>query len=236
MSTIDFIRARFSAKGAFGLQLTIGLLVMMLGFGIFSEIAEDLQTQSQIARDHFVTAWFHNHATPGCTAAARFMTTFGSVAFLATASVLVSALFAFRKSWDRLLVFCSAVLGGSVLNIVLKHFYHRQRPVLENPFVTLSSYGFPSGHTMGSTIFYGVLVLIVWSTNWARWAKVAATFFAFALVLTIGLTRIYLGAHYLTDVLAAFAAGAVWLALCWSALESSRKYRHRRETRLKLES
>ncbi len=235
MTTMDFIRARFSAKGAFGLQLTIGLLVMMLGFGIFSEIAEDLQTQSQIARDHLVITWFHTNATHGGIEAARFMTTFGSVSFLAVAFIVVTAIFALRKSWDRLLVFSSAVIGGSLLNIILKHFYHRQRPVFENPFVTLGSYGFPSGHAMGSTIFYGALVLILWSTNWPRWAKVASTLSALALVLTIGFTRIYLGAHYLTDVLAAFAAGAVWVALCWSAVESSTKYLHARATRLKLE-
>ena len=114
------------------------------------------------------------------------------------------------------------MLGGSLLNIVLKHFFHRQRPILENPLVTLTSFGFPSGHTMGATLFYGLLALIAARAIPWRWRAVPFVVAA-VIVMLIGVTRIYLGAHYLTDVLAAVAAGVVWLAFSWTAIETFRR-------------
>jgi undecaprenyl-diphosphatase len=118
-----------------------------------------------------------------------------------------------------------AVGGGSLLNILLKHFFHRQRPVLENPLVTLSSFGFPSGHTMGATLFYGVLALFVAQSVRAWQLRVVAWSLAALAILLIGLSRIYLGAHYLTDVLGAFAVGLAWLAFSWTGVETLRKWR-----------
>jgi undecaprenyl-diphosphatase len=115
--------------------------------------------------------------------------------------------------------------GGSLLNVLLKHFFHRQRPVLENPLVTLTSFGFPSGHTMGATLFYGVLALFVAQSVRAWWLRVLAWSLASVAVLLIGLSRIYLGAHYLTDVLGAFAVGLAWLAFSWTGVETLRKWR-----------
>lgn len=232
-----FVRRRFSPQGAFGLHLTIGLLVMLLGFWIFAEIAEDIEPNGTLlARDHAVASWFHAHATPGLTMAARVITTFGSVAFLAVVSLGVAGLLVWQKAWNRLIIFASGMLGGSLLNILLKHFFHRQRPILENPLVTLGSYGFPSGHTMGATIFYGLLVLLTFA-SWRRWSRrILSVLLASLLVAAIGLTRIYLGAHFMTDVLAAFAAGAVWLAFCWAAGESLRKHRQNRASRVKMKT
>jgi hypothetical protein len=114
------------------------------------------------------------------------------------------------------------MLGGSTLNVVLKHFFHRERPALENPLVTLTSYGFPSGHTMGATLFYGLLALLAWKNVRNRAARLACVVGACFWILLIGLTRIYLGAHYLTDVLGALAAGLFWLVVCWTAFETLR--------------
>jgi undecaprenyl-diphosphatase len=117
--------------------------------------------------------------------------------------------------------------GGALLNIALKHMFHRQRPVLENPLVTLSSYGFPSGHTMGATIFYGVLALIVtyWMRSWSR--RVLTGCLAAFVIGLIGTSRIYLGAHYFTDVIGAVAVGLAWLAFCWTGVETLRRWRAR---------
>jgi undecaprenyl-diphosphatase len=119
------------------------------------------------------------------------------------------------------------MLGGSLLNILLKHFFHRQRPVLEDPMVTLSSYGFPSGHTMGSTLLYGLLALIAARFITKTATRVLIFALAFFFVALVGLSRIYLGAHYFTDVIAAIAAGLAWLAFSWTTTETFRKRKHR---------
>jgi len=99
--------------------------------------------------------------------------------------------------------------------------------VLENPLVTLDSFGFPSGHTMGSTLFYGLLALFLAQSirSW-RW-RVLTGILASVWVALIGLSRIYLGAHYLTDVLGAIAVGLAWLAFCWTGVETLRQWRGR---------
>ena len=113
------------------------------------------------------------------------------------------------------------------MNILLKHLFHRQRPVLENPLVTLSSYGFPSGHTMGATLFYGAVAILVAHSVRTWRLRVLIFCIAVAVVVLIGISRIYLGAHYLTDVLGAIAVGLAWLAFCWTGVDTLRRWRGR---------
>jgi membrane-associated phospholipid phosphatase len=226
----QFLQARLSPEGYLGLHLTIGLLVILAAGLWFGDIAEDVSRDAatRLLDDH-ITAWFQEHATPLLTQISRVVTFFGSVIFLTAASAVIAAVFAVRRWGYRLLTLILAVGGGSLLNLLLKHFFHRQRPVLENPLVTLSSFGFPSGHTMGSTIFYGVLALFVAHSipGWRHRVLVccAASF----IIALVGLSRIYLGAHYFTDVIGAVAVGLAWLAFAWTGVETLRKWRGRRQ-------
>ncbi|MFL6590193.1 MAG: phosphatase PAP2 family protein [Chthoniobacterales bacterium] len=225
---ISFLQARLSPEGYLGLHLTIGLLVLIAAGLCFGDIAEDVSRDAATRMlDDSITLWFHTHGTALLTRIFRVVTFFGSVGFLSFASLALAITLAFRKNLYRLLAVILAVGGGALLNLLLKHYFHRQRPVLENPLVTLSSYGFPSGHTMGSTIFYGVLALVVTYSirSWLRRSLVGfAAAFAVAL---IGLSRIYLGAHYFTDVIGAIAVGLAWLAFSWTGMETLRRRRAR---------
>lgn len=107
-----------------------------------------------------------------------------------------------------------AVGGGMLLNEGLKFLYRRARPVLDDPLVMLHSFSFPSGHTAGATLFYGVLAAyLVYFTRTPR-QRVAVIATAVALVALVGLSRVYLGAHYASDVVAAACSSAVWLIVC----------------------
>lgn len=220
---IRFLRARLSPEGYLGLHLTIGLLVLIAAGCWFGDIAEDVSRDAATrVLDDSITSWFQAHATATLTRIARIVTFFGSVGFLSFASLVLAVILAFRKNLYRLLAVTLATGGGAVLNLLLKHFFHRQRPVLENPLVTLSSYGFPSGHTMGSTLFYGVLALVI-TYSIRSWLRRSIVGFTAALVIAcIGVSRIYLGAHYLTDVIGAIAIGLSWLAFSWTGMETLR--------------
>lgn len=226
---IRFLRARFSREGYLGLHLTIGLLVIVAGGWWFHEIAEDVSRDAATrVLDDSITSWFQVHATVFLTKLFRTITFFGSVLFLTLAAAVTGAVLAIRRSFYRLLALVLAAGGGAFLNLVLKHLFHRQRPVLENPLVTLSSYGFPSGHTMGATIFFGVLALIVtyWMRSWLRRVLVACA--AAVVIALVGVSRIYLGAHYFTDVIGAVAIGLAWLAFCWTGVETVRRWRSKK--------
>lgn len=226
-----FLRARLSPEGYLGLHLTVGAIVILTAGWWFGDIAEDVSRNAATrVLDENVALYFHQQATPATTEAARAGSLFGSVGFVSGASLCAALLLFWRRAFYRLLALVLAVGGGSILNILLKHFFHRQRPVLENPFVTLSSYGFPSGHTMGATLFYGALALCL-AHSIRRWPARAVPYgVAAAIVATIGFTRIYLGAHYLTDVLGAIAAGLAWLTFCWTGVETVRRWREARST------
>lgn len=218
---LEFLKNRLTPGGYLGLHLTLGGLAIILTCWWFGGIAEDLlENDSLVQIDQEVSVWLHGSATPGLTQAARWFTLLGSSGFLTPATFAVAAWLGWRRSWQRLLTWTLVMGGGILLNLALKALFQRPRPVFEHPFVALSDYSFPSGHTMGATLFYATLALFVilhvksWRLRFL--APLLATF----LILLVAMTRVYLGAHYLSDVLAAMAAGGAWLAVCATAVET----------------
>lgn len=226
--TVRFLQARLSPEGYLGLHLTIGMVLIVLTCWSFGEIAEDYSEQGWLATmDGRAAQFFAGVMTPTLTSLAKAITFLGSVAFVTASAFCLALVLALRKAKYQLMFAVLTMLGGSLLNIMLKHLFHRQRPVLENPVVTLSSYGFPSGHTMGSALLWGCVAIIA-ANSLPTFASRALIFLAAALgVAIIGATRIYLGAHYFTDVVGAVAASVAWLAFCWTAVETLRKWRVR---------
>lgn len=214
------------------MHLTVGMLLIILTCWSFGEIAEDFSTRSWLsAMDEIAADVFRQIATPGLTYIVKGVTFLGSVGFVTSVSGLVALVLMVRQAMYRFSAFALTMLGGSVLNTVLKHLFHRARPVLENPLVTLTSYGFPSGHTMGTTLLCGSLAILAASAVYSLAIRVL--FFAIAglWIVIIAATRIYLGAHYFTDVIGAITAGIAWLTLCWTAVETFRRWRLRHESR-----
>jgi undecaprenyl-diphosphatase len=158
---VRFLRNRLSPERTLGLHLTIGLIVVVFCAWCFSEIAEEIGPRRSgtrsISRSPIGSSARRIRASRRL---AHIISFCGSVAFLAVVSVGFAIYFLSIRAWNRLLELALTMLGGSLLNILLKHFFQRQRPVLENPLVTLTSFGFPSGHTMGATLLYGLLALI----------------------------------------------------------------------------
>jgi undecaprenyl-diphosphatase len=107
-----------------------------------------------------------------------------------------------------------AVPGGMLLNEWLKLAVHRQRPFVEGPYVDWSGYSFASGHTIAATLLYGQVLLFLLPLLKTRHSRVLCIISAASLVFVVGFSRVALGAHFLTDVLAAMFFGTIWLMLC----------------------
>jgi membrane-associated phospholipid phosphatase len=117
------------------------------------------------------------------------------------------------------LIFISAIFGGMLLNQILKHVFLRARPRFDHPILTLTTYSFPSGHTLIATVFYGALAWLILSRS-DKWPwRFLAVAIPLIMVPLVGFSRIYLGVHYLSDVLGAMAEGAAWLTFCLIAAE-----------------
>jgi membrane-associated phospholipid phosphatase len=227
-----FLAARFSPEGELGLHLTAGVLLMLGAAWIFGSIAEDVFEAGRItALDLAVARWFHAHATPGVTQFMLLISAWHSTLGVLLMALLLAAFFYAKRARYWLLAVVTVVPGGMILNVLLKYTFHRARPSFEHPLLTLPTYSFPSGHAAGATLLYGVLAcyLVCVIRSWrARAAIVAA---ACAMVALVGLSRIYLGVHYLSDVMAAIAEGCAWLAVCITALSTLRRRRAARPDR-----
>jgi undecaprenyl-diphosphatase len=216
-----FIDARLSPEGAMGLHLTIGVALLLVAAWIFGAIAEDVVTGATITLvDVRLAHWFHDRATPGFTRAMLFVTHWNGIAGSSVMGALLALWFWRRRAYDWLIVCLVAVPGGMLLNAALKHAFRRARPSFDDPLLSLVTYSFPSGHTAAATVFYGLLACYLVRRAYAWQARVLAVIGAVAMVMLVALSRMYLGVHYLSDVLAAAAEGAAWLAICITAVST----------------
>jgi undecaprenyl-diphosphatase len=164
--------------------------------------------------DHGIATWFHERLTPAFVSVLHGFTEFGSGEWIGIVLFALVLFFAWKRWWPSLVTLIVAVPGGMLLNEWLKILVHRHRPFVDGPFVDWSGYSFASGHTIGATLLYGQLMLFVLPVLKARHWRLLCIFSAISLVLLVGFSRIALGAHFLTDVLAAIIFGTIWLALC----------------------
>jgi membrane-associated phospholipid phosphatase len=164
--------------------------------------------------DHEVAGWFHAHLTQTFVSMLRTFTEFGSGEWIGLILFAVVLFFAWKRWWPSLVTLVVAVPGGMLLNEWVKVLVHRQRPFVDGPFVDWSGYSFASGHTIGATLLYGQLLLFILPALKARHWRLLCIFSAVSLIGLVGFSRIALGAHFLTDVLAAILFGIIWLALC----------------------
>lgn len=164
--------------------------------------------------DQGIATWFHERLTPAFAGVLQALTEVGSGEWIGIVVFALVVFFVWKRWWLSLTMLMVAVPGGMLLNEWLKMVVHRQRPFVEGAFVDWSGYSFASGHTMGATLLYGQLLLLVLPLLKGRHLRLLCIVSAASLVILVGFTRIALGAHFLTDVLAAIFFGIIWLMLC----------------------
>ena len=218
---LAFVQARLAPGGYLGLQLTLGALALLGAGWLFGGIAEDVVSGDPLTLvDLQVAQWFHAHAMAPVTRAMLVVTHLHDPSSVIAAVLLLALLLAFRRNWYWLIAVGLSVPLGMGLNVLMKYAFQRARPGFDDPLLVLTTYSFPSGHVAGATLFYGVLAALLVSRVAAwRW-RLLIVLTALFMVLLVALTRLYLGVHYLSDVLAAFAEGVAWLALCLTGLHT----------------
>jgi undecaprenyl-diphosphatase len=158
------------------------------------------------------------------------LTSLGSHAFLGWLVVIATVLLAVRRQFRLVTYLVITSVGALILDPTLKHAVGRLRPVVEHPVAVGGGNSFPSGHSLGSIIVYGALLLVFAPALSVR-ARRLATAVVALLVVTIGFTRLALGVHFLSDVIGAWCLGVVWLGITTYAFELHRREHGRRVTR-----
>jgi len=198
--------------------LAIAGWAAFLGAGaLFFAIAWNVSARSSLAAlDVQVAMWLHAHAIPALTAIMLAVTQLHSTVAVTVLSVVFAVALARLRERYWILTLACSVGGAMLLNLLLKQAYERARPHFDDPLVTLGTYSFPSGHTTAAVAFYGVLAAFLVSRLYDRRLRAAIATGAIAMIALVAFSRLYLGAHYLSDVLAALCSSTAWLVLCLS--------------------
>lgn len=212
-----------------GLELLGGLVVLTLGAWVFGALAENL-AEGDTDADVRLANWLHDHASPGWTEFFEAVTVLGNVPTLAVVTLLAGVVLWRRGLTRELQLLLLAAVGAEILTVGLKLGFERERPFFSDPLATESTYSFPSGHSSVSLAVYGTIGFIAARHARTRRRQIGVLVAAAALVLLIGFSRLYLGVHYLSDVIAGYAVGLAWVALCVVLLHLRLRLKARRQT------
>lgn len=218
-------RAPGSALPPLQLIIRFGLgLLAVAGAGVvFAEIADELSDGEAMGRfDEALAAGLSRALQPGELRAFAWVTHLGDAATLTALCVLVGVLLLLRGRRGMALAWVLACAGGGLLNRLLKETFERVRPVHDHGFAVADGFSFPSGHTAGAVVVYGMLAYLLLRQLAPRWHLTVSVATA-ALVFTIGFSRVMLQVHWASDVLAGFASGAAWLLTCVLMIEWLRR-------------
>jgi undecaprenyl-diphosphatase len=210
-----------SWKSSAGSPLVAGLLVfggMTLTLGAIAAEVRDGEPLTFV--DAQLSGWLQAHASPHLTSAMLRITSLHSTLAVSLAALVLGICLRLRRQGYWLAAVWLSVFGGMLLNWLLKFAFQRARPRFSEPVLTLTGYSFPSGHTMMATVFYGALAAYLISNTNSVAERMLVVIAASLLIALVGFSRIYLGAHYLSDVLGALAEGLAWLSLCLTVVYS----------------
>ncbi len=162
-------------------------------------------------------------ARPGAVSFLTGVSTVLHPQVLRVVALVVAGWLALRRQRRLAVWVVVAVLGSGVIDTVLKDVVRRSRPALPHPVAEASGYSFPSGHALGTMVVFGVVLLLVLPLLHRTAARVSAWVVAVVAVALVGFSRVALGVHYVSDVLAGWLVGLGWLAVTVAAFESWRR-------------
>ena len=207
--------ARLRPAWLFGTSTALGLAVITLAAVAAGKLMEDATDGDGVAvLDHPVASFVAAHRTRALTMVMRAASAVGGPLILAAVTVAAAVVLGvIWRSWGPVLVASVTVAGNGVLTLALKQAVARPRPPLSGALAAADGYAFPSGHAATAAAAFGVLAFLCAAPLRARTARVAMWAGAAIAATLVGISRIYLGVHWSTDVLGGWAFGALWLAV-----------------------
>ena len=194
----------------YGARLAIAAACALL----FAVVAHDVVTNGLLSeQDVRVVAWLHVHGSAALDKLMIWASFSGGPAITSAYAAILIVAYLTRRRIAAALMIGTIVYGAALFNIAVKHLVQRGRPALEDPLMTLPTYSFPSGHAAASTVFGGLICILVWRSGLRGARGAIAIACSVTWVALVGVSRVYLGLHYPTDVVAGAAEGLLWLML-----------------------
>jgi len=158
--------------------------------------------------DTTVLLWINQHATPALDSFFLTITQLGGVLFIATVSIAIFTYLLFQKRYYKALFIALGIGGVAALNVLLKLIFERVRPDLWEWVIDETSFSFPSGHATASMALALCILALVWQTKWRTLALITLPIY----VILVGLSRMYLGVHYPTDIIGGWLLATAWVS------------------------
>jgi undecaprenyl-diphosphatase len=193
---------------------------------VFSKLAGEIVEREQITLDITILYWIHNLSTPWLDKFFLIITNLGGVVSIISATLLLLTYLIYKRQWYAALVLFMTVGGAAVANLTLKMLFHRDRPSLWHPAIVETSFSFPSGHAMLSAALIMSIIFIVWKTR----LRLTSIIIGAPLLFLIGISRLYLGVHYPSDIVAGWCASLTWAVIV--VIVINRLAHHRNATSL----
>ena len=222
---IEFLVRRFQPEGAFGLSFTIGLAAVAISVWIFGSVLQDVLAHEEVALfDGPIVSFIATHRLGWVTEAMEGVTYIGSGLFLTAMTGAAGLMLRYRTgSWRPFLLLTVAVLGAMLLDLVTRFAVARPRPPAVWMAMPVTGFGFPSGHSTESTAACGAIAYLIAQTQKEWPAKVASLTIGALIAFLVGVSRVYLGVHWPTDVIAGWALGCAWLAIVFTTSSTIEK-------------
>ena len=215
---IEFLVRRFQPEGAFGLSYTLGLITLAASAWLFGSVLQDVLAQEELALfDVPVMSYIASRRVDWLVTCMLGVTYLGSGKFLLAVVIAVGLALRYRTgSWRALLLLVCVAIGAMTLDVIVKFAIACSRPPAEWMISPASGWAFPASHSTQATAVYGAVAYLIAETQAAWRAKVRLLAFAGAGAFLIGVSQIYLGLHWPTDVISGWALGVAWLALVFT--------------------
>ena len=215
------IPTKFSRWTRASFPLSFVVLLGCLGLlALFGWLSQEVLEKEAFGFDTTILLWLHQHSNATIDNLMLTLTKLGNPAFVVVlVTISFSLLLWYKRVWAAQILFLTC-LGGLILNQGLKLVFAKPRPQLWTPLIVEHSYSFPSGHALGSSALYGFLAVLL-ASQYPRY-RLGIYGIAVVIVGSIGLSRLFLGVHYPTDIIAGYAVGLLWLIACVGILQMGR--------------
>ena len=218
--------------GGIGIFLVAGLVIGMAGTAAFVALADEVREGDTQAFDEAVIRWIQGYHSPLLDRVMIELTALGTGTTVLMIVIVAGLFLTLTQHKYSAILLLVATTGGLALNGILKLGFDRPRPSIFIPAVHTVSSSFPSGHAMSSAIVYGTVAYLAARLHRRRWARWLVMMFALVVIVLISFSRMYLGVHYPSDVLAGVVIGLAWAAFCMATLEAIQRYALRRAPRI----
>ena len=216
----------------FLITIIVSLFIVVGGVNLFVDLTETLHSEALAKYDAKITEYVISFRTPTLNRIFQFITNVGDLYGYLVLAALSTILFYWKfRNWRYVLEMLFVLIVAGLSNVALKQVINRARPDAEH-LVSVATLSYPSGHAMSAMAFYGFLIYLFYNINMKRGLKIFVIFILVLLILAIGISRIYLGVHYPSDIAGGYIAGFIWVIFCvilFHVIDLLRKRRKRKK-------